>query len=82
MSGAFEGKQVIVLIDMPGTQKGVNIYPQRPNPFDANDYGKQMKGNPVALRVGDAVMSLPTGTPAMWSCAREPVLHCTNTPTV
>jgi hypothetical protein len=56
MSGAFEGKQVIVLIDMPGTQKGVNIYPQRPNPFDANDYGKQMKGNPVALRVGDAVM--------------------------
>jgi hypothetical protein len=56
LSGAFEGKQVIVLIDMPGTQKGVNIYPQRPNPFDANDYGKQMKGNPVALRVGDAVM--------------------------
>jgi hypothetical protein len=56
MSGAFEGKQVIVLIDMPGTQKGVNVYPQRPNPFDANEYGKQIKGNPVALRVGDVVM--------------------------
>jgi hypothetical protein len=56
LAGFFEGKQVIVLIDMPGTQKGVNIYPQRPNPFDANDYGKQMKANPIALKVGDAVM--------------------------
>jgi hypothetical protein len=56
LAGAFEGKQVVVLIDMPGTQKGVNIYPQRPNPFDANDYGKQMKSNPIALKVGDLVM--------------------------
>jgi hypothetical protein len=56
LSGAFEGRQVIVLIDMPGTQKGVNVYPQRANPMDANEYGKQMKGNPVALRAGDAVM--------------------------
>jgi len=56
LQAAFEGKQVVVLLDMPGTQKGVNIYPDRPNALDANDYGKQMKSTPIALRVGDAVM--------------------------
>jgi hypothetical protein len=53
---AFEGKQVVVLIDMPGSQQGVDIYPDRPNALDANNYGKRMKNFPVALRVGDAVM--------------------------
>jgi hypothetical protein len=56
LQAAFEGKQVVVLMDMPGTQKGVNVYPDRPNALDANDYGKQMKNTPVALRVGDSVM--------------------------
>jgi hypothetical protein len=27
LSSFFEGKQVIVKLDMPGTQQGVNIYP-------------------------------------------------------
>ncbi len=52
----FEGKQVVVLMDMPGTKSGVDIYPQRPNPLDAKSYGSRMKGNPVSLRNGDPVM--------------------------
>ena len=52
----FEGKQVIVLLDMPGTKSGVDVYPERPNPLDAKSYGSRMKSNPVALRNGDPVM--------------------------
>jgi len=56
LSQFFEGKQVVVKIDMPGSQQGVDIYPQRENSLDAKNYGKRMKSFPVALHNGDAVM--------------------------
>lgn len=56
LSQFFEGKQVVVKIDMPGSQQGIDIFPQRPNPLDAKAYGKRMKSFPVALHSGDAVM--------------------------
>jgi len=56
LSQFFEGKQVVVKIDMPGSQQGVDIFPQKPNSLDAKAYGKRMKSFPVALRNGDAVM--------------------------
>jgi hypothetical protein len=56
LSQFFEGKQVVVKIDMPGSQQGVDIYPQKPNSLDAKAYGKRMKSFPVALHNGDAVM--------------------------
>jgi hypothetical protein len=56
LSQFFEGKQVVVKIDMPGSQQGIDIYPQRPNSLDAKAYGKRIKSFPVALRNGDAVM--------------------------
>jgi len=56
LSQYFEGKQVTVKIDMPGSQQGIDIYPQKPNPLDAKAYGKRMKSFPVALRTGDTVM--------------------------
>ncbi len=56
LQAAFEGKQVVVLLDMPGTQQGVDIYPDRPNALDANNYGKRMKSFPVSLRAGDSAM--------------------------
>src|SRR5271170_6491072 len=43
LSNFFEGKQVVVKIDMPGTQKGVEIYPERPQPLDAKSYGDRLK---------------------------------------
>ncbi len=56
LSSFFEGKQVVVKINMPGTQQGIDIFPQRDNSLDAKAYGKRMKGFPIALHNGDAVM--------------------------
>ena len=49
LSQFFEGKQVVVKIDMPGSQQGIDIFPQKPNSLDAKAYGKRMKSFPVAL---------------------------------
>ena len=56
LSPYFEGKQVTVKIDMPGTQKGVDIYPNRQPTLDAKSYGDRMKQFGVSLRNGDTVM--------------------------
>jgi hypothetical protein len=56
LSQFFEGKQVLVKIDMPGSQEGIDIYPQRPNSLDAKSYGSRMKSFPVSLRNGDSVV--------------------------
>ena len=56
LAGYFEGKQVVVKLDMPGTQKGVEIYPDRQQPLDAKSYGDRMKEFGVSLRNGDTTM--------------------------
>jgi len=56
LSQFFEGKRVVVKIDMPGSQQGVDIFPQRDGMLDAKAYGKRMKSFPVALHNGDTVM--------------------------
>jgi hypothetical protein len=56
LSPFFEGKQVVVLMDMPGTQKGVDVFPGRPQPLDTKSYGDRLKQFGVSLRNGDAVM--------------------------
>jgi hypothetical protein len=56
LSQFFEGKQVTVKIDMPGSQQGIDLYPQRGNTLDAKSYGKRMKQFPVSIRSGDTVM--------------------------
>jgi hypothetical protein len=56
ISQFFEGKQVVVKIDMPGTQQGIDVYPQKEGMLDAKAYGNRMKSFPVALHSGEAVM--------------------------
>jgi hypothetical protein len=56
LSPFFEGKQVMVKIDMPGSQKGIDLYPDRPQPLDAKSYGDRMKDFGVSLRNGDTAM--------------------------
>jgi hypothetical protein len=56
LSGAFEGKQVVVKLDMPGTQKGVDIFPSRTPSLDTKSYGDRLKEFGVSLRNGDSVM--------------------------
>src|ERR1700734_3589720 len=41
---------------MPGSQQGIDVFPQQPNSLDAKNYGKRMKSFPIALHNGDAVM--------------------------
>lgn len=53
----FEGKAVTLLMDMPGTNEGVNVAPARPTDF--KEYGSRMKRYGVALHAGDrAVVTL------------------------
>jgi hypothetical protein len=56
LAAFFEGKQVVVKMDMPGTQQGVDIYPQRPQPLDLKSYSGRVKKFGVAIRNGDSVM--------------------------
>jgi hypothetical protein len=50
----FSGKQVVVKIDMPGTQKGVDLRFNKPSPMDWKEYGSRVKQFGVAIRQGDA----------------------------
>lgn len=56
LSQFFEGKQIVVKMDMPGTQKGVDVYPDRPQPLDAKKYADRLKTFGTSLRNGDTVM--------------------------
>jgi hypothetical protein len=49
----FSGKQVVVKIDMPGTQKGVDLRFNKPSPMDWKEYGSRVKQFGVAIRQGD-----------------------------
>lgn len=52
----FEGKSVIVKIDMPGTQEGVDVAPDARRPMDMSRYSQRLKQFGVAIRAGDSVM--------------------------
>ena len=47
----FEGKRVTLRIDMP-TAKGVDVYPERSQSFDYEDYNEQLRSGGVAIARG------------------------------
>ena len=53
---AFEGKVVSVKIDMPATQKGVDVYPLDPMPVNFRDVAQRLKDNSTSLKIGQQVM--------------------------
>ena len=53
---AFEGKVVSVKIDMPATQRGVDVYPLDQMPIDFREVAQRLKDNSTALRIGQQVM--------------------------
>lgn len=53
---SFETRKVVVQIDMPASQTGVDIYPQRNPPLDLNQYRARIKSFGIALHAGDTVM--------------------------
>ena len=49
----FNGKQVLVKIDMPGSQKGIDLRFNKPTPMDWKEYSGRLKQFGVAIRGGD-----------------------------
>lgn len=53
---AFEGRYVVVRMDMPATHRGVDLYPAREPAVDFSSYSARLREFGVALREGDRVM--------------------------
>ena len=51
----FTGRQVVLKIDMPGSQKGVDLKFNKPVPMDWNEYSSRIKTNGVSIHKGEAV---------------------------
>ena len=49
----FTGKEVVLKIDMPGSQKGVDLRFNKPAPMDWKDYSGRIKQFGTAIRKGD-----------------------------
>lgn len=52
----FEGKKVVLKMDMPATNEGVDTFPQRDLPLDYDQYGKRLKRFGTAIRSGEEVI--------------------------
>jgi hypothetical protein len=48
----FEGRRVLVTLDMPGTSDGVDVQVGASTPLDFADYGARVKANGVAIAAG------------------------------
>jgi hypothetical protein len=53
---AFEGKVVTVKIDMPATQKGVDVYPLDQMPVNFREVAQRLKDNSTSLKIGLQVL--------------------------
>lgn len=49
----FTGKEVVLKIDMPGTQKGVDLRFNKATPMDWKEYSGRIKQSGTAIRKGD-----------------------------
>jgi hypothetical protein len=56
LADAFEGRAVVVLLDMPATASGVNVYPERRPSLDVGDYRYNLREYGVALSAGTPVV--------------------------
>jgi len=50
----FEGKQIVVKMDMPGDKSGVDVHPDTTQPVDYNEVGDRLREYGVALYRGDS----------------------------
>jgi len=56
LKDALEGKSVVVKIDMPGTQEGVDVYPDARRPMDMAQYAARIKSYGIAVHNGESAM--------------------------
>lgn len=55
LEGYFTGKMVVAKIDMPGTEKGVDLAFNKPTPLDWKDYSSRLTAFGTAIHKGDTV---------------------------
>ena len=48
------GKEVVLKLDMPGTQQGVDLRFNKDNPMNWKEYANRLKGNGVSIHKGDS----------------------------
>jgi hypothetical protein len=52
----FEGKTVVVRINMPATQAGIDVFADARRPINFDEYSARVKSTGIALRSGESVM--------------------------
>jgi hypothetical protein len=52
----FEGKSVVVKLDMPATQEGIDLYPDARRAIDFTQYSARVKATGIAIRSGESVL--------------------------
>lgn len=52
----FEGKRVVVSLDMPATQSGVDVYADARRPLNFDEYSARLKTTGIAIRSGESVV--------------------------
>jgi hypothetical protein len=52
----FEGKTVVVKLDMPANQNGIDVYADARRPINFDDYSARLKSTGIAIRAGEHVM--------------------------
>ena len=52
----FEGKHVTLIIDMPASKDGVNVYPERAQALDYSEYANRLKKYGTSVRRGEEIM--------------------------
>lgn len=59
LKDVFEGRVVVVRIDMPATKNGVNVYPEARRDLDVGRYRDDLRRHGAAIRAGEtAVVTL------------------------
>src|ERR1700692_4046885 len=53
LSNYFTGKEVVLKIDMPGTQQGVDLSFNKDNHMNWKQHSSRLKSNGVAIHKGD-----------------------------
>ncbi len=56
LKGFFEGRTVILNLEMPATDDGVDVHPDRANPLDYSALADRLKRHGTALFIGDETM--------------------------
>jgi hypothetical protein len=52
----FEGKSVVVKLDMPATQAGIDVFPDARRALDFAAYSARLKATGIAIRNGESVL--------------------------